>query len=263
MRNLRVVAIAVALVGCGKVAAAPDVVVDAGLPAPLTCPGTELACGSNCADPMTSSDHCGSCDVSCQTGRETCVAGHCADFYTSCASIHTNDPTQTSGFYALVDSSNIYCDMEDGGIGLSAISFDNFNTATPVTGMAMVTLTDLQSAPTQKAFVALYNRQGGSLPLLQAPMDVVNNCCIKVSANANLTLELGAGGPTEPATVGAAGPLSCMASYTVSLSFGISVGAVFPGPVMAADFFTTHAPTEIAQCADGNNPAFWWKKVMP
>ncbi|MEO8842260.1 MAG: hypothetical protein ABI704_11860 [Kofleriaceae bacterium] len=255
--------IAVALVGCGKIAAAPDAAIDAGLPAPLTCTGAEVACGSNCADPMTSSDHCGSCDISCQAGRETCVAGHCADFFTSCASIHTHDSTQTSGFYALIDSTNIYCDMEDGGIGLSGLSFDNYNTATPVAGMAMVTLTDLQNAPTQKAFVALYNRQSGSLPLLQPPMDVVNNCCIKVSTNANLTLLLGAGGPTQPATVGPAGPINCAASYTVALSFGSTVGPVFPGTAMAADFFVTHAPTEVAQCSDGNNPAFWWKKVMP
>jgi hypothetical protein len=262
MGNLRVVAIVVALVGCGKVAAAPDVVIDAGLPPPLTCPGTELACGSNCADPMTSSDHCGSCETACQSDRETCTAGHCVDFFTSCASVHAHDPTLTSGFYTIIPNTNTYCDMEDGGIGFSSLGFDNFNSATPVPGMSMVTITDLQSDAISKAFVAVYNAQSGAIPVLQPPMDGIGLCCIKVSTTASMALILGGTGSTQPAAVGAAGPLSCIASYPAgSLSFGNTAG-VFAGTTMPANFWTLHAPTEGA-CGDSNNPAFWWKKVMP
>jgi len=36
---------------------------------------------------------------------------------------------------------------------------------------------------------------------------------------------------------------------------------VFTTATLASDFFTTHAPTEVALCSDGTNPAFFWKRT--
>jgi hypothetical protein len=250
--------------GCGNVASLPaDAPVDSLLDA-LTCEAPKLTCGGACFDPMTSDQHCGDCDTTCAAST-TCVAGHCADnVNTSCAKLHAHDSTLVDGMYTLIDNNNVYCDMTDGGIQYSSLAFDNYN-ATPPTGYTLVTTTDYQTAATQKAFIAVYNAQFGSLPLLANPM-TITSCCIKASTTANKGLYMGdMGNPVsvEPASVGSTGPLSCIASYTTALSFGIASGTpVYAGNPMSAAWFTAHPMVE-GPCGDGNNPGLFWKKVMP
>ncbi len=45
-------------------------------PPPPTCAATQLLCGDQCLDVMTSVAHCGGCTTVCDAGQ-TCAAGHC------------------------------------------------------------------------------------------------------------------------------------------------------------------------------------------
>jgi len=236
-----------------------DASVDALLDA-LTCEGTQLACGGACVDPLSTKAHCGDCDTTCDS-RSDCRAGHCEDASATCATLHAHDSTLADGTYTLLDSSTIYCDMTDGGIAYSNLAFDNY-IAVPPDGYSLVTTTDYQTVATQKAFIALYNAQNGSLPLLVSPM-TVTICCMKSSMVPGKGLYM-SNAMVQPATVGAAGPLNCVTngSYTeTALSF-VAVPSTFASTAMAADWFTSHPMVE-GGCPDGNNPGLFWKKVLP
>jgi len=257
MGRLAYWAAALGAAACGNVATQQqDARVDSA-PDALTCTSSQLACGT-CIDPMTNNDHCGGCDIECGGGT-SCSSGHCVEDKSTCATIKAANPTAADGFYTLLDSTQVYCDMTT-STGYASLSYDNFN-QTPA-GYSLVTLSDLQTAATQKAFIALFNRVGGALPVLDNPMDGIGDCALKVSTDAAMALNL-SGSLVIPATVGAAGPTSCLASYTVaSLSFALNSGPVYAGTSMADTFFTTHPATEVVH-AGTNSPALFWKKVLP
>lgn len=258
MGRLLWLAAALGAAGCGKVAVAPDGPPPDTLKDAVACTTGQLACSAGCVDVQSSSDHCGACDVQCTGVGAMCMAGHCVDNVLSCPQIHAQDASKQSGVYDLADGSHVYCDMEDGGITFSDLSMNNFNQFTG--GYQMVTLADLQGANSQKAFIGLFNLVQGDLAVLSPPMDGIGNCLIKVSSTASMALGLG-GQLVEPATT-ATGPINCNATYPgPTLSFGL-INSMFPTATMPSDYFATHAPTEIAG-SDGNNPAFFWKKVLP
>ena len=173
---------------CGNVATQADAKNrDAPDPDALTCPGTQLACEGTCIDPMTTAAHCGSCDNACQTAGSVCMAGHCVDNITSCTQIHMVNPAATTGFYNLLDGTQIFCDM----VGLKGYAgpllmaqFDS-----NPTGYTIISGTDLASSA-GSAFVALYNQHGG---LKVAVPWTSTNCCFKSDSTAvNNVIQLSA-----------------------------------------------------------------------
>lgn len=237
--------------GCGKVALAPDAAVDAGLPDAVSCTGSQMACGTSCTDLMTAVDHCGSCDLSCDSMAEDCIAGHCVDYRATCATIHAHDAANGDGLYTFLDGVTGWCDMA-ANVRYDALGFGQYNVA--YTGWTPVTLADLQSPGPAAAFIGLYNHQTGATLISSFTS---SNCCIKAAGTTEF--EFGAD-YLIPYTL--AGTSFCGATaYTDPFwRFGsqtTAMAAPFPLP---DDFFTTRPPTAIDACTDNNNPAFFWKK---
>jgi hypothetical protein len=255
--NLKLALSALMVVACGKVQLAPDASIDSSLPDALSCPAAQLACGSTCVDPMKSSDHCGACDIACDPMHATCMAGHCVDYFTSCAAIKAAAPTSTTGSYTLIDNSLVYCDMEH-SMQYTGIGMGQYNVAHA--GFDMISATDLNDPAFQKIFVLFFNHLNGALPTI-APW-VGSNCCFKSSATAGMVLELSASVlfVTTPNTT----TLQCnlpSPGYTASYGFeitGTSTAAIAP---MADNFFVAHPATEVSGCSDANNPAFFWQRA--
>jgi hypothetical protein len=138
------------------------------------------------------------------------------------------------------------------------LAFGQYNVAHA--GYDMVSIADLTNTSTQKAFIYLFNRQGGGATSLGAFTSTT--CCFKVSTNVGMNLELG-GSYLYPATPNST-TSQCNQSggYTLpSYGFELVPGTIFTTATLADDFFSVHAPTEVAICGDGTNPAFFWKRT--
>jgi hypothetical protein len=249
--------VALGAAACGNVAVGADAPRSDAEIDTLTCMTTQLVCANTCVDPMTDSMHCGDCDVKCQTVGESCVAGHCTDMITSCSQLHMLTPSAADGFYTLIDSSRVYCDMTDGAVTYEALSFGQFNIVTA--GYDLVTPTDLGHASIQAAFVALYNAQGGATTI--APV-TIGNCCFKFDAGAN---ELFFGGnfltPITTAGVAACAGLHSDPAYRFDTVVPTTQVHTPQNPPLAANFFTANPATgAVDQCSDNNNPAFFFKR---
>jgi len=248
-----------ALAGCGKVQALADASIDSKLPDALTCSGTQELCGNACADLQSSMTSCGACGVACQADRETCMAGHCIDFNTSCAAIHAGNPNAASGLYTLLNNKTVYCDMATGaGVTYSDLSIGQYNVAHA--DYTIVSLADFQAAETQDAFIALINLQHGATRLDTGTTWTVGNCCFKYSANAAEYLAFGTNNFVEPADTSAAGATVCGGAMSLpAYGFALTGATQAPLPIPAA-YFATHAPVNYPSCTDGANPAYFWKK---
>lgn len=246
--------------GCGNVVKS-ERAIDAGLPDALTCATPESACGGACIDVTSSSENCGACGQSCTAGRETCTAGHCIDQYTSCANIHTVFPSAPSGFYTLIDSTVLYCDVPS-GIAYQSLVMAKWD-AGP-TGYTIVSAADLQNASEQTAFIQLYNNQGG----LTVPTTFVSgNCCFKNDTTTTSMLDIQA----DPVLPSAAGATQCspQGGYVVGTTYQFMIHlSATPSFVtnMPPNFFATNpataSSTTIQQCGVANNPAVFWKVIQ-
>jgi hypothetical protein len=255
MKNALVVALC--CLGCGKVSLVPDASVDANLPDALSCMAPQLACGTSCVDPMTSNDHCGSCDVTCATGTK-CMVGHCVDSIASCADIHAVNANAPSGLYTLLAGKTVYCDMTGTGVTYSDLSVGQYDVAHP--DYTIVSLADFQAPVTQAAFIALINQQHGAVRLDTGTTWNVSNCCFKYSANAAEYLAFGTNNFVEPADTSAAGVTVCGGAMSLpAYGFALTGATQQPLPIPTA-FFATHAPVNYPSCTDGANPAYYWKK---
>jgi len=246
-----------ALAGCGKVQALADASLDSKLPDALTCSGVQTLCGNACADLQSSMTSCGACGISCQADRETCMAGHCVDFNTSCAAIKAGNPSAASGPYTLLNNTTVFCDMEH-SMTYTQLMFGQYN-ATHA-GYDMVSLADLQDPTLQKAFIYLFNRQGGGAQSLGAFTSP--NCCFKARSGVNMTLEFGANYMYPATPNSTTSQCNQSGGYTLgSYGFLMEPSGVFTTATLASDFFTSHPATEVQLCTDGTNPAFFWKRT--
>ena len=246
-----------ALAGCGKVQALADASIDGKLPDALTCSGTQELCGNACADLQSSMTSCGACGIACQADRETCMAGHCIDFNTSCAAIKAGMPGAMTGPYTLLNNSTVYCDMEH-SFQYTGIGFGQYNATHP--GYDIVSPTDFNDPALQKIFIYWFNRQSGLVPVIT--QWVGTNCCMKASATAGQVLQLGGSAVfvTQPNT----STLACNPAapgYTGNLGFELTTGPVPAVAPMPDNFFVAHPATEAAGCSDGNNPALFWHRT--
>lgn len=241
--------------GCGNVVKS-ERSVDAGLPDALTCATPMLACGGACFDVTSSNDHCGDCESKCAVGS-ICTTGHCVDNVTTCAQIHMVNDQQPSGFYTLIDGSQIYCDMTT-MVGYSSLVMAQWD-AGP-TGYKIVSAVDLQNVSEQNAFIQLYNHQGGFKVLTGFSS---GNCCFKNDTTTDMMLFL-QNADVYPGTGGAS---ACNAAYAVTTTYQFEVlpDSPMPTPIpsMASSFFATYPATAIIMgCAIDKNPAVFWKVIQ-
>lgn len=242
----------VALFGCGKVSFAPDASVDAPLPDALVCSATEMACSGTCVDTTSSNDNCGGCGIACEGSATSCMSGHCVDYSASCATIHAAHPELESGPYTLLSGSQVFCDM-NAVKQYEQLAYGQYN-AVP-TGYELVSATDLQDPTIQKAFIYLFNKQNGAV--LTANW-TVGNCCFKASTTAGMVLYLG-GSIVYPATTADASVCGGMTQPNPS-HFYLQNSATYSTATLQDNFFTANPASEVAQCADNANPAFFWKR---
>ena len=176
------------------------------------------------------------------------MAGHCADVTADCHAIKAYNSSATDGMYAhLPTGQSFYCDMTNGGVQYETLTYTNYNI--PPTGMTLITGADLATAGQAKAFIALYNFQGG---VNTTAAFSVGNCCTSTSTTARL--QFGAASVRPNGTCG--GPYG-PGLILVSLNGTAPVNLPMP-----PDFFTTNVPSDGTQCGDaGNNPGLFWKKT--
>ncbi|CAN5555426.1 hypothetical protein BH11MYX1_BH11MYX1_04880 [soil metagenome] len=246
--------------GCGNVVKS-ERAVDASLSDALACTAPENACGGACVNITSSSENCGACGQSCTAGRETCTAGHCVDQFTSCANIHTVFPSAPSGFYTLIDSTVLYCDVPS-GIAYQSLVMGAYAT-TPI-GYTMISATDLQDSGKQGAFVALYNQQGG----LTVPTAFTSSvCCFKNDATSASTMLFLRGSYLYPA---AGGMSQCnqAGGYVVGTTYQLDIlpddfaNHLFATAPLDAAFFTVNPATSGTSCGVGTNPSLFWKVIQ-
>jgi hypothetical protein len=157
-----VAAVAVLAGACGEVVKAPDAAtIDMFMPDspnPMMCGTGEMNCNGTCANVMTSELFCGNCTTQCSP-TQGCLAGSCVPANTTCARVRELEPTAPDGLYRNPNTSvSFYCDFTN-SMTYDAFAFGAFNIA--YAGHTLMSSADFNSAPVQKAFIALYNSQGG------------------------------------------------------------------------------------------------------
>jgi hypothetical protein len=253
MRTL--VASAALAVACGKVGDAPQHIVDAS-PDALSCRASQMLCGVSCTDPMTDGSNCGECGNTCSVA-EGCVAGHCTDMATSCKDLLAINPMTPTGAYTLPNGDFVFCDMGNGGVTYRSLDYGQYNVA--VTGEDLVTVADLGSATLQSAFVALYNHQGGAN--LIAAWNDGGSCCFKFDASIN---ELHFGANNVDSSSGSAAQCGAHSAQVAQFALVSAAGAfTFEPTSLPTNFFSTNGASAANNCADIDNPAFFWKREMP
>jgi len=184
------------------------------------------------------------------------MTGHCIDNITTCAQIHMVNNQAASGFYTLIDSSLIYCDMTT-MVGYSSLVMSQWDSAP--TGYTIVSAADLQDASKQAAFIQLYNNQGGFRVLTAFTS---GNCCFKNDTTTDTMLFL-QNADVYPGTAGAS---ACNTMYAVGTTYQFEVLPETATKVavssMAPNFFTTYPPTAVTGCSVSQNPAAFWKAIQ-
>jgi Stigma-specific protein, Stig1 len=250
----KVVVLVFGLAACGTVKEDGQLV-DAPIVEPdaPACSVAEM-CDGVCTDLTTDERHCGGCTTSC-TNQQGCLAGSCVDATASCTVIRALDPNAISGSYTHeANGTQFFCDMTN-NLQYDELGYGQFNVAHA--GFEIITGAMLTDPVAQQAFVFLFNHQAGGGILLD-PGFTATNCCLTTGAGVRLVL----GGSLLFTAVVGATDFSCGVSHTdPKYTFKrVNGGAVANAP-MPADYFTQFPPVDDnAQCADGNNPALFFKR---
>jgi hypothetical protein len=248
-----VVAVAVFACACGDVLKVPDAgPIDAFVPdSPPgpTCQASEMLCGATCANLMSNDLYCGNCNTQCSP-TQGCFNGSCVDKASKCASIRLWNPAAPDGVYFNPNTgTEMYCDFTNN------MTYDEFKMArfdSAPTGLTVMRAGEFANAGFQKAFIGMYNELKG---VRAAYSFNPTNCCVTTIAGLRLYVN---GSVTF---AGVAGATSCTFAYTQGLIYGFTANLGLGIPAtLPADFFTVNPPSEAANCADGANPAFYYKR---
>lgn len=183
------------------------------------------------------------------------MAGHCVDGVTGCASLHLLNPTAASGFYTLLDNTQIYCDMNHPQLTYQELGLGEFDMT--YAGYERITMTEFADPAMQQVFIALYNHQAGARTM--AGFVTSGNCCIKQDDTPTKMLVFGVGNYLTPAT--APSTIVC-SSYVVGTSYTVALmeDSTKIQASLPATFFTANPPALATFCSDATNPAFFWKR---
>lgn len=247
--------LAVALLGCGDENKIPD----AGVPdayqhdapeVPSCAPG-ETTCNASCADLMTSEQYCGDCDTRCAQNF-ACVAGSCVSANTSCARVREVDPQAPDGAYQNPNDGRwFYCDFA-AGVTIDEIFVSPY-TAAPAAGYEVAHAATFADPIFVKAFVAMYNQNGGHRAKVSFQ---TTDCCMGPAVGARYRF---AGEKLYTATA----PVGIFCNQLISANTHVLFAPGGDAPEDAplpADYFTTHPVTEGADCSDGGNAAWWFRR---
>jgi hypothetical protein len=259
-----VVAVALFTCACGEVvkvadSGVPDTYVPDS-PSSLMCNAGEMVCNGSCANIMTSELYCGNCMTQCSP-TQGCFNGTCVPANTTCQRVRELDAAAPDGLYTNPNTlAFFYCDFtnnmtyEQFAIAQYNVSYANYT---------FMTSAHFNDPAIQKAFVALYNAQGGLVNI--ASGFNATNCCFKAAdAPMNQMLNLG-NSYIYPAKVGVdqsqcGGPYTD-ARYRMYLQ-QITPPEYSPQP-MPDDWFATHAATIVTVCGDsttGGNPGIFMRR---
>jgi hypothetical protein len=257
-----VVAAALVACACGEVVKVPDAgtpdtyVPDS--PSGLMCSAGEMACNGSCANVMTSELYCGNCTTQC-TPTQGCASGACVPANTTCMRVREVDAAAPDALYINPNNGNhFYCDFTN-NMTYEAFGFGQFNVS--YTGYVLMTSAHFNDVAVQKAFVALYNQQGGLINI--GVGFTMNNCCFKAADAAAGQMLLLAGHYMYPAKVGT-DTSQCSGPYNdPRYRFYLApINAFSPQP-MPDDWFATHPATIAMMCADsttGGNPGVFMRR---
>ena len=249
MRSLVVAAIALA--ACGEVAGLHDAAIDmyvsdAGSP---ECLEGEMLCNNTCANVQTSSLYCGNCTTQCNA-LEGCLNGTCRRKNSTCADIRAFDPSATDGAYLNGNTGRgMYCDFT----ASTSYEFGIAQYNSPPAGFRLMRGTDFANAATQRAFIGLYNFEGG----LRALVSFSGSTCCFAATPAGDEITFG-GSQTYPALDGNFACSNWSTSNVYLICRSISLSGIIGLP-MPDTYFSTYAPGEAAICTDNNNPAYVMK----
>jgi hypothetical protein len=252
---------ALALFACGDVPKVPDAAnLDAfqpdSPPMPLSCAAGEMVCNGSCANLMTSDLYCGNCNTQCSP-TQGCLNGACVDKASRCTSIRIWNPSAGDGVYYNPNiGSHMYCDFTN-GITYEGFGFGAFNTNYG-SNWALMSSANLNDTNIRRAFVALYNQQGGLINL--GPGFNSSNCCFKSSdAGAGQMLYI-ANSYVFPAKSGS-NMYQCGGPYNdPRYRFWEGLNDVYSPLPMPDDYWTTHAASVAANCSDSTNPGIFMRR---
>jgi hypothetical protein len=231
------------LSGCGNVSGRPDAVVDCGAGMHVGYTG---ACEANCTEP--------SCDADSTCNLQT---GVCE--YASCYHLRAAIPAVTDGPQPIRPVSNqpaieAYCSGPWTYVGVGFGSFLD-DLGRDYAGYEQLRVADLQSAFAQRGFVWAYNKQSGLTNLAEGSTG--GECCFKSFYDGLLDVQLG-GDAVTPANLD--GTANCGGPYDDSAIRFAHGAAVAPTP-LPDDYFSSSPVTSGAGCAEGDNPAFFVKRM--
>jgi hypothetical protein len=259
-----VVAAALFICACGDVVKVPDAgtpdtyVPDS--PTSLSCGAGEMACNGSCANVMTSELYCGNCNTQC-TPTFGCLNGACVPANTSCQRVRELEPSAPDGLYTSPNNGvTFYCDFTN-NMTYESFSIAQYNVTYP--NHTFMTSAHFNDPAIQKAFVALYNAQGGLINISVGFN--ATNCCFKAAdAPANQMLNLGAS-YIYPAKVGT-DQSQCGGPYN-DVRYRLYLQQPTPpeySPLpMPDNWLATHPATIVMVCGDsttGGNPGIFMRR---
>jgi hypothetical protein len=250
-----VVALALLACACGDVQKLTDAGgIDAYVPdtaTPPTCGTGEMVCNGACENVMTSDVFCGNCTTQC-TPTQGCLNGSCVDKASKCSSVRLWDPQAGDGVYYNPNTGvNMYCGFTDNQTIDDIMIWPYTNS--PPSGYILMRATDFNDPVVRKAFIALYNAQGG---IRSYSTWSSSNCCYSTVGGNDIyfggQLFYPATGTMDACNIGS-GYIG--GSYYTFSRQGIEFFATLPD-----DFFAVRPPSEMATCMDGANPGFFMKR---
>jgi hypothetical protein len=205
---------------------------------------------------MSSELYCGNCMTQC-TPTQGCLNGMCVPSNTTCQRVRELEPTAPEAVYTNPNNGNLfYCDFtnnmtyEQFGIGQYNVAYPNF---------VYMTSAHFNDPMIQKAFIALYNAQGGLVNIAVGFNS--SNCCFKAADGVALTQTLHfAGNYIYPAKVGV-DQSQCGGPYNdARYRFYQQIPNEYSPMPMPNDWFATHAATIQTNCSDGANPGVFMRR---
>jgi hypothetical protein len=225
---------------------------------------TDIPLGATCAEGGTRVNHGiddngnGTLEAAEYDGFTVLCDGYVID--TTCAAIKARHPSTPEGVYTLElprGNTLSFCDMAGATTTYPGLGFGQHGAT--YAGWTELASTDLQMAVKQRAFIALYNAQGGGA-VNTGPGFNSNNCCFMAADSVNSEMLFFGTQYIYPA-LPAPGGSECAASYSGSLyrfTLTPDANAVLAPNPLPDNFFTTYPVTKANECDVDGNPAFFW-----